>query len=366
MTCKEINNLLPAYLEDILSLEEKKSIESHLASCPLCKKALADLKKTERLVKGLGEVEPPPFFEQRIMARVREEAGQEKGLLRRFFYPLRIKIPIQVMATVLVAVLAFYVYQKNEPEMKHLTPFPVPLKEIGKGQVTAESPQVPPAPSVVQPTRRAPAADFTEKEQQEFAASPFEKKGKADRAADLPAPMLEERPSAMKPEAPIMAAREKEVPSGRAEILDKAQDRVGKQEAGKTLDTLLPEQKRSEKMADTQATVGDSRKMKSAPARSRLKAAAINNHPAVDLTIQVRDTTIAVREIEEHLGQVNARIIESLHREGRGFLKAEIAAQKVAVFLDRIEAVGKVNLDKNALDVSDGKVTVSIRIVTNP
>ena len=60
---------------------------------------------------GLEEVEPPPFFEQRIMSRVREEAGRKQGILRRLFYPLHIKVPIQALATILVAVLAFYVYQ---------------------------------------------------------------------------------------------------------------------------------------------------------------------------------------------------------------------------------------------------------------
>ncbi|MCX5818881.1 MAG: DUF2275 domain-containing protein, partial [Deltaproteobacteria bacterium] len=111
MTCNEIENRLPAYLEDLLSPEEKKSIAGHLASCPRCSRAFAGLKKAEQLVQGLGEVEPPPFFEQRIMSRVREEAGQKQGILRRLFYPLHIKVPIQALATLLVAVLAIYVYQ---------------------------------------------------------------------------------------------------------------------------------------------------------------------------------------------------------------------------------------------------------------
>ena len=50
-----------------------------------------------------------------------------------------------------------------------------------------------------------------------------------------------------------MEAREKEVPPVIAEALRKTQDRAGKQEAGKTLDTLLPEQKQKEKMAGTGA-----------------------------------------------------------------------------------------------------------------
>jgi len=367
MTCHEVNNLLPAYLEDILSPEEKKSVESHLVSCILCSRALADLKKAENLVKGLGEVEPPPFFEQRIMARVREEAGQKKGLLRKFFYPLHIKIPIQAVATVLVTVLAFYVYQKSEPEMKHLTPFPIPLSEPRKGQVKAKSPEALIAPYAVTPARRAPAGDLPDKDQQRFAAvPPSENLGKADRVAESPEPKQEERPSDIKPGAPIMMAREKEVPPAGAEGLSKAQDRAGKQEAGKALETLLPEQKRKEKMADTGTTAEESRTMKSAPAPLRFTGAAAKKRSAIDLTIQVSDKDLAFREIEERLKQVNARIIERLHREGREFLKAEIAAQKFAAFLDRLETLGKVDLDKNTLDVSDGKVTVNIKIVTNP
>ena len=170
MTCNEIENRLPAYLEDLLSPEERKSIAGHLASCPRCSRAFADLKKAEELVHGLGEVEPPPFFEQRIMSRVREEAGRKQGILRRLFYPLHIKVPIQALAMLLVAVLAFYVYQTGEPEMKQMAPLPIPLTELGKGQVTAESPKTLAAPSAVTPVKRAPAGDLPEKNQQRFVA----------------------------------------------------------------------------------------------------------------------------------------------------------------------------------------------------
>lgn len=366
MICKEINDLLPAYLEDILSPEEKKSVESHLTSCSLCSRVLADLKRAENLVKGLEEVEPPPFFEQRIMARVREEAGQKKGILPKIFFPLHIKIPIQISAMLLVAVLAFYVYQKTEPERQRLTPFPIPLKESGKGQLSDESPKGLPAPSAIPPARRAPAGDLLEKDRQQFAAAPFENRGKRDRAADWPAKIPEGQPSAVKPGAPVMEAREKEVASVKPEALEKAQDRTGKQEAGKTLDTLLPEQKQNEKMAGSGAAAAPRKMMKSAPALSRFSAAAVKNQSAIDLRIEVRDTTIAIREIEEHLSQVKAQIIERLSPEGKGFLKAEISAQKVAAFLDRLETVGKVDLDRNTIDLPGGKVIVSIQIVANP
>jgi hypothetical protein len=317
-------------------------------------------------VHGLGEVEPPPFFEQRIMSRVREEAGQKQGILRRLFYPLHIKVPIQALATLLVAVLALYVYQTGEPEMKQMAPLPIPLTELGKGRVTAESPKTLAAPSAVTPVKRAPAGDLPEKNRQRFVAPPFENGGKEERIADSRTPIREERPSAMKPAAPVMAVREKDVPPAGAEALSKAQDRAGKQDADKALETLLPEQKRKEKMTDTGAAAGESRKTMSAPSPSRMTAAAAIKRSVIDLTIQVRDTDVAIREIEARLGQVNARIIERQHRKGSEFLKAEIAAQNIAAFLDLLEAIGRVNLETSPLVVPDGNVTVSIKIVSHP
>jgi len=366
MTCNEIENRLPAYLEDLLSPEERKSITGHLASCPRCSRSFAGLKKAEELVQGLGEVEPPPFFEQRIMSRVREEAAQRQGILRRLFYPLHIKIPIQALATLLVAVLAFHIYQTGEPEMKQMAPLPIPLTELGKGKGTADSPKTLVSPSAVTPVKRAPAGDLPEKNQRRFVAPPFENGGKEGRMADSRAPIREERPSAMKPAAPVMAAREKDVPPVSAEALDKAQERAGKQDADKAPETLLPEQKRKERMTDTDFAAGDSRKTMSAPSPSRMSAGAAIKRSVMDLTIQVRDPDVAIREIEARLGQVNAWNVERQHRRESEFLKAEIAAQNVTALLDLLEAVGRVNLETSPLVVPDGNVTVSIKIVSHP
>jgi hypothetical protein len=366
MTCSEIENRLPAYLEDLLSPEEEKSITEHLASCPRCSRAFADLKKAEQLVHGLDEVEPPPFFEQRIMARVREEAGRKRRILRRLFYPLHIKVPIQALATLLVAVLAFHVYQTGEPEMKQVAPVAIPVTELAKGQVTAESPRIPVSPSAVAPVKRAPARDLSEKDRQRFAAPPSENVGKAERTADSRTPLREERPAAMKSAAPAIAVREKEFPPVNVEALSKMQEGVEKQDADQVLGTLPPEQKRKMITADTGAAAGESRKTISAPSPSRMTAGAAIKRSVMDLTIQVGDTAIAIREIEARLGQVNARIIERQHRKGSEFLKAEIAAQNVTAFLDLIEAIGGVNLETGTPAVPDGNVTVSIKIVGHP
>lgn len=324
MTCQEIQNLLPAYREDILSLNEKSAIETHLSSCSRCRQSMADLKETAHLLKTLEEVEPPPFFEQRIMTQVREEAGRRRGILQKFFFPLHIKIPIQAVASVLIAVLAVTIYQNIEPEMKRVSPLTAPISEPAKGQKTVVPPSAPKSSPPVTPFRQAPAGSLLKKSQQPFApAPPAAVSQRDDRTADLIRPRQEEKPAGEKAGAPILALKDKEDSPVEKPALSQNQQRV---EA----------------------------------------AVAAKKGTILDLTIQVRDTNLAVREIEDRLGQSGARIIEKRHQEGRGFLKAELVSEKIPLFLDRLKAVGHVLPDKKPLDVQEGKVTVSIQIITQP
>ena len=362
MTCNEIENRLPAYREGLISPEESNSITGHLASCSRCSRALADLKKAEQLVHGLGEVEPPPFFEQRIMAQVREEAGQKQGILRRLFYPLHIKVPIQALATLLVAVLAFQVYQQGDPEMKQMAPLPIPRTELAKDQVTAESPQPLAALSDVTPVKRAPAFDLPKKNEQRFVVPPPEKGEKEEMRAASRAPIREERAAAIRAAEPVMAVKETDIPPASVEVLSKAQSQLGKQDAGQALETIRPEQKLKDKMTGTVAAAGESRKAMPTPSPSGMTAMADLRRPVINLTLQVRDIAVAIPEIETRLGQVKARIIERQQRQGSEFLRAEIAGQNIAALLNLLAAIGKVNQETSPLDVPDGNVTVSIRI----
>ena len=75
--CHDIQTLLPLYEEGILTDAEKQAVEDHLARCADCRREVTLLQKADRLVKNLSSVEEPPWFQQRIMARVREEAGKK-------------------------------------------------------------------------------------------------------------------------------------------------------------------------------------------------------------------------------------------------------------------------------------------------
>lgn len=174
--CREIDNLLPGYLDNDLPPEEMKLVEEHLPACSRCREALADLRKTRGLLQDMQEVEPPAWFKQKIMSQVRKEAEGKKGIIERLFFPLHIKVPVQALATVLIAVLAFHVYKAGEPEVNRVAQIPLPSVELKKEQAPAEPPQKADAAAVKEEKKSAgsPSAERREEKKQlpEFAPAP--------------------------------------------------------------------------------------------------------------------------------------------------------------------------------------------------
>lgn len=118
MECRCIKEKLSVFIDNMLSPEEKMQVDEHLKSCPECSLYLNELKKTVAYTQGIGEIESPPWLTQKVMAKVREEAESKKGIFHKLFYPLHIKIPIEVVATVAIAITAVYVFKTVEPVMK--------------------------------------------------------------------------------------------------------------------------------------------------------------------------------------------------------------------------------------------------------
>lgn len=118
MGCNDIQERLSAYIEGLTSTEEKAMIEEHLKSCKECKETFEDLEKTISYVKTLEDIEPPAWLSQKIMTRVRERADKKEGILHKLFYPLHIKLPVQAIATILIAVSAFYIFKTIQSDIR--------------------------------------------------------------------------------------------------------------------------------------------------------------------------------------------------------------------------------------------------------
>lgn len=173
MECSNIQEKLSIYIEDIISSEEKVLIDEHLKSCQRCNSYLTDLRKTIEYVKNLEEIEPPSWLTQKVMMRVISEAEPKKGILQRLFYPLHIKLPLEVAATITIAIATIYVLKTIQPEMKLVTPTEIPKGEIASPLARkdiftkpAEQPMPAKEPDALE-NKRLPEAPSPAKKQEE-------------------------------------------------------------------------------------------------------------------------------------------------------------------------------------------------------
>ena len=313
MECKDIREKLSAYLEGSVSPEESRLIEEHLNSCQECRTSLEELKKAGELVKNLGEVEPPAWLTPKIMSRVRAEEEKKRGIFQKLFYPLHIKVPIEALTTVLIAVTAVYVFRAVEPEMK-LAHLPAPTEPM---ITRKEAPQ---------PSKET-AADFLSP--REKTAPKEHKERETDRVSAVPRGTGGE---VIKKEESLMA-KEKET------------------------------ERESIALADAAKETRERKKLAAAP---MVKESAVVKPGPVDLTVRVKDVRIAGREVENFLGQLGARKIKRESSEEKEVLTAELKAMQVKEFLEKLKVIGEVSDKDIPLDTPAGDVIIRIEIVSIP
>ena len=120
MTCHDAREQLSALLDDPFAASEREAVEAHLATCSECRRELARLRGTVTLLGRLPPVHAPAGFVDRVMAESSRSSWRHR-LLQAVFLPLRVKLPLEAAALVLVGVSALYVYQ-HTPEIRQLAP----------------------------------------------------------------------------------------------------------------------------------------------------------------------------------------------------------------------------------------------------
>lgn len=347
--CKDINNLLPVYLDDALSPSDKERVVEHLAVCSRCRQDAADLSKAVTLLNHLEEVEPPPFFEQRIMAAIREESRKKQSIWRRLFFPLHIKIPLQALTTVFIAVFAFLVYQKSGPEIKQMTPLPAPVTGAVKERIAPEISRQPSVPATAAQDGKARSAASQGQNRGQFAPAPAAGEGKQDSLAAFPAPLREDHPAATAlKDTGIAAEAGKSNAKGEAETI-----------SGPTVTSSLQSRKSKAAVLDA---VRENRDMTAASSSLPAAEAVPAKRPGLALTIRVLEINQGLQDVEACLYRFNARILERRHRGEAIFLKVQIDGRRIAAFVRQLEGIGAVRTNVDRLEFPAGNAVVDIRI----
>ncbi len=352
MLCKDIEHKLSAYLEDALSPQEKGLIAEHLASCPRCSKSIESLKKTEKLVREMEKVEPPPWFTQRVMARVREEVQQKEGFFRKLFYPLHVKIPIQALTAVLIAVLAVQIYIVGEPEMKVIVAPPATVFEAGKEHAPAapqKSPEFVPAPSG---KKKAVPRGGAKKDRDMQVSSPPVSSDESIRREELPIPHEAETPA----QKSVVVAKKREAMHTRFSAKT--------QEAPKATRTPAPEYKRAES-GNYASTDREKGAYEATPAAPQLMGAVAIKSVRIGVVVYVKDLHNAVREAETQLGKSGARKIQRQSRDGKEVLTAVINDQRLREFMEKLKSIGEIEEKGIRADIRGRDISITIELFSN-
>ena len=76
--CEKILNLLPLYIDDMLSFEEAKKVKKHLQMCEECKSEAEYLKTIMKRTKDVKEIEIPKDFHRNLMEKVKATEIKKK------------------------------------------------------------------------------------------------------------------------------------------------------------------------------------------------------------------------------------------------------------------------------------------------
>ncbi|MBN2198259.1 MAG: zf-HC2 domain-containing protein [Candidatus Aminicenantes bacterium] len=107
MRCKDVEKLLPGYLENNLRAEEKARISFHLSRCPACTGCLELLKRTDAALAGIGDLDPGPALMARLQAVPSTAAPRRRFSVFVFKPAIQPVLAGAFLVTAFIAVLAF-------------------------------------------------------------------------------------------------------------------------------------------------------------------------------------------------------------------------------------------------------------------
>ncbi|MBN1472974.1 MAG: zf-HC2 domain-containing protein [Syntrophaceae bacterium] len=316
--CKDIENKLSLYLDNEFFAQEKRAVEEHIKTCPQCSKALAELQKAKAMTNKLSEVEPPPWFKQKIMAKVRAEA-QKKSFAEKWFYPLRVKIPVQVFATIFIVVIAVYIYRGGNEQFKEVMPpaATAPVLEEQKEELAVN--------------QDMPAA---------VAARPTKKITEADKACEGNACEISELKAYDSPGETLSVAKGKQEPKTAASPM--------REKAIEAEDTV-PRMKSSSMQAAMEKT------------ESVVQPKQENNV----IIIMTSEVQTAAAQVKKIIAEYSAAKVSKQLADGKVVFRTEISKEKLKDFIEKLKTIGVIEEKVSAVVTAEEQVPVVIEIQKN-
>lgn len=357
MECKDIQGKLSASIEEVIPPGEKKDLEDHLKGCASCRVALEDLKKAKALLHDLQGVEPPAWLKKKIMLRIREEEKRKGGILQKLFHPLHIKVPLQAMATVFIAVIAIYLFHSMEPEVQKMQA-PLVTKPAAPGHEDLPKPRPPAAVPIPEAERAQPSS------LQETNHKAKDPRGIFRVKEGEQAPPREEDPK-LRTTRPLIPGEKKEMLANKRDAAEEATQAPPIRKPQIQYERP-PSPRKEETVAakasppDMKAGIKERETLSSAPPPGAL--ASRMAQPFL-FTVRVQDLKGAGREVEALLNQVGAQRIEKEVFEGKIVFTAMVMTERIEEFRRRLSLFGELKTKTPPPTSPEGDLRIRIEVL---
>ena len=358
----DIQKRLSAYIEDDLQAQEWALLEEHLKSCPQCSKTLAELKKAIERIKSVGEVEPPAYLTQKIMAKVREEATPKKGILRWLLYPLHIKLPLEIAATVTIVITAVYIYHVGKAELKLAE---APMQDIAQQTLLKEKEDVQRevADKDVSSPSPLPSA---EKSKKRIIEKPAAKE--PQKSAPMKRPEAPETKSLAMPPFPVHKDERDKIGLTAKEpkrFMPSELPEIGESKPVET-PPPAPQAVKEDKVGLSGIFAGKKTMKEKAPVpEANVQSfVAEKKKDATIITLKVQNREFAEQEIQKLLSRLNAKMLTTEHPENRAIISAQLDAKKIKELIARLKQLGEMKEKEVSLEIYEGDREISIQIET--
>lgn len=345
MDHNDVRHKLSEYIDGSSTSEERAAIEAHLKTCTQCSDALSELRKTIEHIKTVEEIEPPAWMKQKIMVKVRAEAETRKGFFERLFSPLSIKLPIQAVSMVFLAVTAFYIYRSIQPGP---APSEAPTEEFASNKETKKdtAPKSNDQPRGATQVPQAPEYKALDMKQE------YEKPA-APRLADkmeIPAPASPAKSAEQRaPETRYAAEPQAGAPAG-AVHLDSRDFRA-----------FDAHQEESAHVSGLTAAGEPQSEGTMRTAKAALSEGSAGN--AIALTMTVKEFDAAEKEIEKTVTMLGGKVIKTAPPVDTSALTVSINRNKLSELLLKMKTIGNVKEKVPAAIGGEGFMTVRITLI---
>jgi len=370
MTCTETRDLFSALADDALTPAERAALDAHLAGCADCRRELAGLLRTVKLVRAIDPSRAPAGFVDRVLAAARPEPAP-KRLARRRLAPWQ-TLPLGAAALFLIAGLAVLLFrgsheQQQAARYQPTTPGPAAQAPTAAPRETGSS-------ATTATRESTPAAPPARSRKLETAKNRVEQPAPAEPRAETTAPRtMAERQVAAPPAAPegrranVDSSERAQAPAGER-FSSTAEDA----RADATKDAAKEGKLRQEPPASTPPPVGASGVVPSVAAKSQTmpqiaplsRTGPMTGVPAAapDVTAQLRvpDVTVAELSLIELAARVGGRQTGRRIDGGRVVVELAVPRDAYAQFVREATALGPLSIERQATERPVLAVTVTV------